>query len=151
MKYSQAALGRIFIIRLEHKERLPQVIDAFCDSHNIKRGFCLFVGGIRKGGDVVVGPENEDDVPPNPLLHKLKGTHEIVGVGTIFPDKNGKPVLHAHASLGRQGKAVTGCIRPGIDTWKVVEVILLELESKQGARLMDNSLGLALLDPKAGF
>jgi len=61
----------------------------------------------------VVGPRRSDERPPDPMLLPVDGAHEVVGVGTLAPAENGKPVLHIHASLGRAGHALTGCLRPG--------------------------------------
>lgn len=36
----------------------------------------------------------------------------------------GQPKLHLHAALGRSGKTTTGCLRPGVKTWLVGEVII---------------------------
>jgi hypothetical protein len=52
--------------------------------------------------------------------------HEIAGVGTIFPDESGAPVLHMHAAMGRDGVTRAGCIRPGIEVWQLGEVVILE-------------------------
>jgi predicted DNA-binding protein with PD1-like motif len=148
MKYSQGFIGRVFVIRLEDNDRLPDSIETFALSHCIKRGFCFFLGGIGDGGTIVSGPKNGNEMPPEPVLFKLKDVHEVVGLGTLFPDKNGTPRLHAHASFGRGEETRTGCIRPGIDTWKVVEVILFELSGNCGKRVVDDETGFELLDPE---
>jgi predicted DNA-binding protein with PD1-like motif len=148
MKFSQGFIGRVFVIRLEDNDRLPDSIEAFALSHYIKRGFCFFLGGIGDGSTIVSGPKNGNAMPPEPVLFTLKDVHEVVGVGTLFPDKKGAPRLHAHASFGRGEEVRTGCIRPGIDTWKVVEVILIELSGNCGIRAFDDETGFELLDPE---
>ena len=56
----------------------------------------------------MVGPEKGRAVPVNPLTRVLADVHEITGTGTLFPDEEGKPVLHLHIACGRQEATVTG-------------------------------------------
>ncbi len=146
MKHSEAKLGRIFVIRLEDGDKLPDSIESFAVGKNIKRGMCILVGGAGPG-KLVVGPEDGNAVPPVPMLHAVEGIHEIAGVGTIFPNETGKPVLHMHAALGREGNTRTGCVRKGVDIWKVGEVILLEITENESQRKMDPKTGFELLQP----
>jgi predicted DNA-binding protein with PD1-like motif len=146
MKYREASLDRIFVIRLEQGEKLPDCLEAFCQKKNVIRGFCLFLGGVEEG-NIVAGPVKQDEIPLRPIIKKIKQTNEILALGTIFPNAEGIPKLHAHASLGRKGKIITGCIRLGIYTWRVMEIILLELKGECGKRLMENDIGLELLNP----
>ena len=107
---------------------------------------CILVGGI-KGGNIVVGPEDNESVPPIPIIFGLKGVHEIMAVGTIFPDSDEKPRLHMHAALGREGNARVGCIRPGIEVWKLGEVIVLEIIDNIAHRKDDAASGFKVLEP----
>jgi predicted DNA-binding protein with PD1-like motif len=85
-------------------------------------------------------------MPPEPLLHTLIGVHEICAVGTLFPDAEGNPRLHMHAALGREGQSHTGCIRPGIEVWKLGEVILLEIIDNSAIRRRHPETGFDTLD-----
>ncbi len=146
MKVSQSSIGRIFTIRLEDNEKLPDTLENFAHSRGIKRGFCLFVGGVNDGGKVVVGPEDGSKSPPVPMVTTLVGVHEVSAVGTLFPDEEGYPRLHAHAAMGRKGSTIIGCIRQGISAWKTLEIILIELQSSSGQRVYDPSTGFHLLE-----
>jgi predicted DNA-binding protein with PD1-like motif len=73
--------------------------------------------------------------------------HEAAGVGTIFPDDAGRPVLHLHAAFGRDDRAVAGCIRRGVITWIVGEAIVLELAGSTARRTHDDELGFEVLEP----
>ena len=146
MKYSEGKLGRVFVIRLEDKDRLPQAIESFAEENKIQRGMCILVGGIQAGGKIVVGPEESTKTPIVPTIFTLSGVHEVLGVGAVFPDDNGKPRLHMHAALGREGKSRTGCIRPGIEVWKVGEVIFFEIKDNSARRKKDASTGFELLE-----
>ena len=77
----------------------------------------------------------------------LKEVHEVTGVGTIFPDKLGNPVLHMHLACGRQSETVTGCVRRGVKVWHVMEIIVTELIDHQASRQPDPSTGFDLLVP----
>jgi len=77
----------------------------------------------------------------------IDGVHEVVGVGVLAPDKKGKPVLHMHAALGRSGKTTTGCVRMGVKTWQVGEVVLYEILGADVARLPDKKTGFELMVP----
>ena len=148
MKYSEAKLGRIFTLRLEHGDKLPDVIEKFALSKKILRGMCILVGGVDKGSQIVTGPKDGKAAVPDPILEKLNDVHEIAGVGTIFPDERSIPKLHMHAALGRKDKAVAGCIRPGVNTWLIGEVIILEIKDTKSIRKKDKTTGVSLLEIK---
>jgi predicted DNA-binding protein with PD1-like motif len=104
----------------------------------------ILIGGIG-GGQVVSGPRYSDKMPPDPMLLPVDGAHEVVGVGILVPGEDGKPMLHIHASLGRAGKTLTGCLRPGVDTWLVGEAIIYEITGVKARRAKDKKSGFELL------
>ena len=148
MRYSEAGLGRVFVLRLEDGDSLPESIERFAGEKGLRRALCLALGGAKGGSRLVVGPESEEEMPPRPVTVPLGGVHEIAGVGTLFPDESGRPVLHMHAACGRGEATVTGCVRPGVDVWKVGEVILLELTGTEAKRVRDPETGFTLLAPE---
>jgi len=127
MKASEGRMGRVFVIRLEDGDRVPECIERFATDQGVSLGHVVLVGGIG-GGQVVVGPRRSDETPPDPMLLPVDGAHEVMGVGVLAPGEDGKPVLHIHAALGRSGQTMTGCLRPGV---------------------RDRKSGLALLQPGA--
>jgi predicted DNA-binding protein with PD1-like motif len=145
MKASEGHLGRVFVIRLEDGDIVPDCIENFAEENGVSVGHVVLIGGIGKGR-VVVGPRDSDERPPEPVLLPVDGAHEVVGVGVMAPGQDGKPVLHIHASLGRSGQTMTGCLRPGVKTWLVGEVILCEILGAKIARVKDEKSGLALLE-----
>ena len=147
MKVSEGRVGRVFVIRLEDGDPMPECIERFAEQQGISVGQAILVGGIG-GGQVVVGPRRSDEMPPEPMLVPVDGAHEVAGVGVLAPDQSGKPVLHIHASLGRSGNALTGCLRPGVTTWLVGEVILYEILDAAAERIKDDASGFTLLQPK---
>jgi predicted DNA-binding protein with PD1-like motif len=145
MKASEGRIGRVFVLRLEDGDVVPDCIERFAAEKAISVGQVILVGGIG-GGKVVVGPEDSEEMPPNPVLLPINGAHEVVGVGIIAPDKSGRPVLHIHASLGRADKAITGCLRPGVATWLVAEAVIFEILGAKAARLPDSKSGFDLME-----
>jgi len=146
MKWCQGQMGRVFIIRLEDGDVLPQCIERFAEQNRISAGHVVFVGGIGDG-EVVVGPRRSEQRPPEPMLLPIDGAHEAAGVGVIALGEDDKPHLHIHAALGRSGRSVTGCLRPGVSTWLVGEVILYEILGTKTTRITDPESGFPLLEP----
>lgn len=145
MKASQGQVGRVFVIRLEDGDVVPTCIERFAEENGISAGHVILVGGIG-GGQVVVGPRRSDERPPEPMLLPIDGAHEVVGVGVLAPDEQGKPILHIHAALGRSGQTISGCLRFGAATWLVGEAILYEIIGVNVARVKDKASGFELLD-----
>jgi predicted DNA-binding protein with PD1-like motif len=145
MKASEGQIGRVFVMRLEDGDVVPDCIERFAQEKGISVGHVILIGGIGSG-EVVVGPRDSDKMPPEPMLLPVDGAHEVVGVGIIAPDEDGKPVLHIHAALGRSGQTMTGCLRPGVKTWLVGEAIIYEIVGAKAARLPDKSSGFELLE-----
>ncbi len=144
MKFSEGKIGRIFVLRLEDGDLIPSCIEAFAKEKQICMAGVTLIGGIGEG-QIVVGPRDSAAMPPEPMLLPLDGAHEVVGIGLIAPDKNGVPGLHIHASLGRSGQAKTGCLRPGVKTWTVGEVVIYEILGAFGSRLPNEQTGFELL------
>ncbi|MBN2473588.1 MAG: DNA-binding protein [Pirellulales bacterium] len=147
MRASEGRIGRVFVIRLEDGDVMPECVERFAAEREIAVAHAIMVGGIGDG-QVVVGPRRSDQMPPEPMLLPVDGAHEVVGVGVLAPDASGQPVLHMHAALGRSGNTLTGCLRPGVRTWLVGEVILYEIVGAQARRLPDPASGFALLEPQ---
>lgn len=146
MRACEGQMGRVFVIRLEDGDILPACIERFAEENDISVGHVVLVGGIGDG-EVVVGPRNSEERPPEPMLLPIDGAHEVAGVGVIALNENGKPILHIHAALGRSGKTTTGCLRPGVSTWLVGEVIIYEIVGAKVARIYNAKSGFALLEP----
>lgn len=147
MKYSEAKYGRVFVIRLEDGDILHETIEKFARDKGVRAGALIALGGADEGSRLVVGPERGREKPVIPLEYELREVHEIAGVGTLFPDKKGEPVLHMHIACGRHEETVTGCVRKGVRTWHVMEVVLYELLDTVAIRALDPATGFELLQP----
>ncbi len=145
MKSCEGKIGRVFIIRLEHGDIVPDCIEEFAVEKGVSVGHAVLIGGIGSG-EVVVGPRSSDEIPPDPMLLPVDGAHEVLGTGVLAPGENGKPVLHIHAALGRSGSTMSGCLRPGVTTWLVGEVIFYEILNTNATRILDEVSGFALLN-----
>jgi predicted DNA-binding protein with PD1-like motif len=146
MKYSEAALGRVFVLRLEDGDPLNETLETFARAHRVSRGVAFYVGGGAGGSKLVVGPDATRDDAVVPLLHVLTGAQETLAVGTLFPNEMGKPVVHMHAACGREGGATVGCTRAGLETWLVGEVVLIEITGTNASRRHDPASGFELLE-----
>jgi len=144
MKATEGKIGRVFVIRLENGDVVPDCIEGFAAERGVSVAHVVMVGGIG-GGQVVVGPRHSDVMPPEPMLLPVEGAHEVAAVGVMAPGEDGRPVLHIHGALGRSGNTLTGCLRPGVTTWLVGEVILYEILGAEARRVADEASGFALL------
>jgi len=147
MKHSEAGQGRVFVLRLEDGEILHEAVESFAAEHGIRAAGLIAVGGADDGSKLVVGPESDRERPVVPMEHVLDHVHEAAGVGTLFPGPDGKAVLHMHMACGRKDGTVTGCVRRGVRTWHVLEIILYELVDCMARRTPDPETGFNLLEP----
>jgi len=151
MKYSEAKLGRVFVLRLEDGEIIHQIVEKFAQKKNIKSASVILLGGADKDSRIVVGPKQSRVLPIEPMEYILKDAYETAGVGTIFPNDKGEPVLHMHCVFGRGEDVKAGCIRRGVKTWYVVEAIIFEIVGSKAIRKLDSKTGFELLEPRVNF
>ena len=146
MKYSEANLGRIFILRLENGDIIPDTIEEFAKTHQIESAMVQFLGGADKDSKVVVGPEDGEAPKPRKVIANLQGTSEALGLGTLFMNEQRVPKLHMHSAFGRGRDTVTGCTREGIMIWHIGEVVIFELTNITAQRKIDAKTGFELLE-----
>jgi predicted DNA-binding protein with PD1-like motif len=146
VKYCTARQGRVFIIRLEDGDVLHECVERFAAEQGIRSAWLVAVGGADAGSRLIVGPQKGRAHPIKPQQLQLDDAHEVAGVGTIFPDEDGRPILHMHMAAGRGKKAVTGCVRAGVKTWHILEIVLVELLDNAALRKKDRATGFKLLD-----
>jgi len=146
MNYSEGKLGRLFVLRLHDGDRVHEVLESFASEKKISNALCFFLGGVKEESKIVVGPKKGNTIPPIPIVTLLEGVHEAQGIGTIIKNEQGTPKLHMHTSFGRENNTITGCIRMGVDVWRIGEVILLELNDIVAARIKDKETGFEFLE-----
>jgi predicted DNA-binding protein with PD1-like motif len=123
MQYTEGQLGRVFVVRIDNGEDMLVSLRQFIDDKAIRAGSILFLGALMNGR-MVTGPE-EPVIPPVPHFVMFEGGWEVFGVGTIYSGESG-PHIHYHASVGRSGHALTGCIREKAITYLIIEAVILE-------------------------
>jgi len=138
--------GRTFVLRLETGEVLHEVLESFCRKNRIQNAYVSVVGGIGEGSRMTVGPEMPYEKGIVPIVFTLDAPHELTASGTIFSDEDGNPMVHIHGSAGREGRAVTGCLRTGVTAWLVLEVVLIELIGEGAVRKKDKRTGIKILE-----
>jgi len=145
MKYTEAQQGRVFVLRLEDGDIVHKVIEDFAREKSITAGMLIVVGGADEGSRLITGPVDGRQIPVEALTQVLDNVHETTGVGTLFPDEDGNPILHMHTACGRNASTVTGCIRTGMKVWQVMEVVMIELVNTAAVRALDPLTGFKLL------
>jgi len=148
MKYTQGKPGRVFVVRLEDGEVIHEVLEKFARDVRLTAATVAIIGAADKGSKLVVGPKSGTSMPPVPMEKGLEEAHEITGVGTIFLNENGEPILHMHIACGRAGETVTGCVRRGVKVWQMAEVVITELVGVNARRELDPRTGFELLNPR---
>ncbi|MCX6688399.1 MAG: DNA-binding protein [Methanoregula sp.] len=134
MQYSEGQLGRVFVVRIDDGEDFLVAMQKFIIDKEIETGTILFLGAL-KDGRLVTGPE-ELTHPPVPHFVMFEGGWETFGIGTIYPSDSG-PTIHYHASVGRAGHALTGCLREIATTYLVIEAVVLEFTGLSVRRELD--------------
>lgn len=144
MKYTSANLGRVFVLRFENGDNMQRVIRDFCVKERVLTGTMVFIGALRRG-KIVAGPK-KPVVPPDPNVVSYSDGWEMMGVGTIFPDGDGEPQIHLHASFGKAKKTLVGCVRQDSEVFMVIEAVLFELTGARCVKARDPRTGLNLLN-----
>ncbi|SKA02204.1 Predicted DNA-binding protein with PD1-like DNA-binding motif [Trichlorobacter thiogenes] len=142
MEYQTGRPGRIIVARFGDSEDLLAGISEICRTENIRAASFNIVGGM-KAGRFVVGPETEE-MPPIPVWRELQESHEAVGFGTVFWDKD-QPKVHFHGAYGKHDSVKAGCLREATRTFLVLEVVLTEILDVSIERELDPASGMVLM------
>jgi hypothetical protein len=141
MQYTEGQMGRVFVVRIDDGEDLLVSLHQFILDKGIHAGSILFLGALMNGR-MVTGPE-EPVIPPTPHFVMFEGGWEVFGIGTIFMGEGG-PHIHYHASVGRSGHALTGCLREKATTYLIVEAVILEFTGLSARREFDKKMQVHL-------
>jgi predicted DNA-binding protein with PD1-like motif len=141
MQYTEGQLGRVFVVRIDDGEDMLISLHQFINDKSIQAGSILFLGALMSGR-MVTGPE-KPVIPPVPHFVMFEGGWEVFGVGTIYPGEGG-PHIHYHASVGRSGHALTGCLREKAITYLIIEAVILEFTGLSARREYDKKLQVHL-------
>lgn len=135
MQYTEGQIGRIFVVRIDDGEDMLTTLHQFVQDKGVEAGSVIFLGALMEG-KMATGPE-EPVIPPVPHFVFFEGGWEIFGVGTIYPSEGGTPHIHYHASVGRAGHALTGCLRETAVTYLIVEAVIYEITGLSARREFD--------------
>jgi len=141
MQYTEGQLGRVFVVRIDDGEDMLVSLYQFIKDKSVQAGSIVFLGALMNGR-MVTGPE-EPVIPPVPHFVLFEGGWEVFGVGTIYPGEGG-PHIHYHASVGRSGHALTGCLREKAITYLVIEAVILEFTGLSARREYDKKFQVHL-------
>ncbi|EPR39357.1 protein of unknown function DUF296 [Desulfovibrio sp. X2] len=144
MLVSEGRIGRVFVVRLEDGDRLPDALEALAAEKKLAAGVCMLLGGAREGR-LVTGPLDGEAAQIRPIIESFGEVHEMAALGTIFPDAEGTPRLHMHGSFGRANATRTGCMRQGVDVWRLAECVVIEVLDADMVRKVDPAFGFEVL------
>ncbi|MCF8044052.1 MAG: DUF296 domain-containing protein [Desulfarculaceae bacterium] len=146
MRYSEAKIGRVFVVSVEDGERLPDAIEAFAREQKLTHGLVAMLGAIQNG-ELVSGPDDPDANPVTILTTLVGKPQDAAVLGTIFPDEDGNPMVHLHGVMARGERVSMGCLRLGVHVWEVAEVVVMELSGTKAVRRFDPEVGFSRLVP----
>ena len=141
-KYSVS--GSNYIIRLDAGERIIGSLLSLCESERIGSGFFNGLGAV---GEAELG--HFDPTTGDYSWTKLSGSYEIVSLHGDITVVDGRPFIHAHASLGDKTFVVRGGHLKEAVVSVTCEVTLTRFKDDIG-REKDEATGLFLLDLKPG-
>jgi len=142
VEYQTGRPGRIIVARFGDSEDVLAGIAEICRTENIRAACFNMVGGM-KAGRFVVGPETEE-MPPIPVWRELQESHEAVGFGTVFWDKE-QPKVHFHGAYGKHDSVKAGCLREATQSFLVLEVVLTEILDVSIVRELDPASAMVLM------
>jgi uncharacterized protein len=131
--------GRTFVGRLPTGSDLVTEIERFCAERGVGAAWVNAVGAVQH-----LEYAYYDQRELRYLELRSDTHHEMAGFVGNVSLRDGRPILHAHATFGDEtGETVTGHIRPGTTVW-VAEVELRELTGVDLVREHDERTSLAL-------
>jgi predicted DNA-binding protein with PD1-like motif len=142
VKYT--VLGSSYVIRLDAGEKIVETLLSLCARDGIGSGFFNGLGAV---GEAELG--RFDPAANNYTWVKLSGPCEIVALYGNVTVVDGKPFIHAHASLGDETFAVRGGHLREATVSATCEITLTRFKDDIG-RKRDEATGLFLLDLKPG-
>lgn len=134
---------RTLIIVLDKGDEAVETITGAVRDHGVRAASVTAVGGFQ---EAVLGYFDRErrEYQHIPVGEQV----EVLSLLGDVADKDGQPVLHVHAVLGRRdGSTVGGHLLRGV-AWPTLEVVVTEVADELAKRA-DPETGLALIDPGA--
>ncbi len=141
LKSIDAKVSRVIVGKVEPDEDLIDAITKLVKTYNIKAGLLNCIGAFKK---FTIGYFDLDK-----KKYKLKTFDENVELVSCLGNiayKNGKPIIHAHVSVGRPDFSIIGghLSQPSIISI-TAEIYILEIDQKLN-RSLDPQFNLFLLN-----
>ena len=139
MNPSIGDVGAVHLFRIPTGADLYEGISDYVAKREIEKASLTFLGALRRASLRYFDQETKEyrDFVIDRHLEILSGVGNISLL-------EGKPFLHAHASLGdEEGRAFGGHVNVGTEVF-VTEVTLWELTGEAPVRTFDETCGLAL-------
>ncbi|MCX4471632.1 hypothetical protein C5N14_21965 [Micromonospora sp. MW-13] len=130
---------RVLVVVCDKGEEAVSTIGRALDAHGVRSGQVSAVGGFS-GGEVGYFDRDRGDY----LRIPIGGQAEVLSLLGDVAERDGEPVLHVHAVLGRpDGSTLGGHLLRG-EVWPTLEVIITEVGPELTKRV-DPETGLALI------
>jgi predicted DNA-binding protein with PD1-like motif len=139
MKYVQTKVNRVYLLRFDHEDDVIKELSNLAVKESLGCGFIMLIGATSET-EMVVGSSSLE-VPPNPIKMALSEERELIGLGTLGW-KDGKPIVHIHASLGKGSTVNVGCLRERCKVYLTVEGLIIEFGELTCVRKADRNLGV---------
>ncbi|MFR9780233.1 PPC domain-containing DNA-binding protein [Micromonospora sp. MS34] len=131
--------GRVLVVVCDKGEDPVSVVGDALHRYGLCAGRVTAVGGFREAEVGWFDPERAD--------YRRIPVREQVEVLSLLGDvaaRDGQPVLHVHAVLGRSDGSTVGGHLLGAKVWPTLEVIVTEV-APELAKQVDPGTGLALI------
>jgi len=143
VKYQAGEIGKVILAHFEDGDEIISNLITIVRKERIKGCIFYLLGGLTEGR-IVVGPRNDDVLPPEPTWREIADSHETIAIGTVFWHGD-EPRVHIHGSYGKFDSVKTGCLRDEAKTFLVMEAVILELKGINAVREIDPDIQMALL------
>jgi len=109
MKYKD--FGETVAVKIERGEEVLESLQKVCEELNIKSGLIFGIGALSEA--TIIDGSTTEYLAPNPK--EFKEPMEIASAMGNITEKDGKPFIHLHGSIGLQNHTSTaGHIKRGI-------------------------------------
>ncbi|MFC0005583.1 PPC domain-containing DNA-binding protein [Micromonospora siamensis] len=131
--------GRVLVVVCDKGEEPVSVIGAALRRHDLRAGRVTAVGGFQQA-EVGWFDRERRDYRRIPVREQV----EVLSLLGDVASRDGEPVLHVHAVLGRADGSTVGGHLLSAQVWPTLEVIVTEV-APELAKRVDPETGLALI------
>jgi predicted DNA-binding protein with PD1-like motif len=140
MRYNKS--GNIYQVYLEKGESVVEDLTSFLAQHNINNGLINGIGAVK---NVVLGSY---DLPTKKYHKKsFENEHELITYNGNIMLLDGKPFIHAHATIGNHNMQLFGGHVFEMEIAVVGEFIIQKIDNN-AKRTLNEAIGLAIWDLK---